>query len=231
MRIALDRKGHCGSFWPAVLLALLLVGLLGSCAREEEQPKPVEPEPIEAPTVSEEEARYAQEQRDARVVEAVCTRMLSSLEQTDRKSLEPYLTPLEEELDTLKDYDVDVYDIVTHCFDRYSWHIDEVRVSGNAAQVVATIQNVDIASIMEQATQAIDDDPSELHDLYEEEGFEALMHELFEEAYERLDESDELVSTQITLGLSKSADGIWELGDKSIHEFAHAAMGGGAEED
>ena len=118
----------------------------------------------------------------------------------------------------------ELYAFMSHCFAHLSYEVGAVRLEGDRATVEVTVTTVDYPAIAEQVrqevAQSIDEDVDSLLAGDEESPlrrYDALL-------YQRLDEADATVTTQVALHLSK-VGGTWQLEDQSYGDLLAALLG------
>lgn len=129
----------------------------------------------------------------------------------------------------LSAYQVDVDELHRRCFARYSFSIKDVKVSddGGSATANVSITNVSLAAAAKNAASDYDSfaQTDEAQKAYASNGHTALLGKLFEFLYAHL-ESDELVTTDVELSLTKADDGSWTFDSNGNKAFYSALYGG-----
>ncbi len=125
--------------------------------------------------------------------------------------------------------DVNMDDFHKHAFSRYSYEIGEVTMAEDkkSAQVALTITNVSLLNAANNAaadfaTYAESDD---YQTAFAEGGRTPLFAKLVEYLYQHLD-SDELVTTSVTVTVTKDDSGNWSFDPSSDAAFYNALYGG-----
>ena len=129
----------------------------------------------------------------------------------------------------LSAYGVDMNELHKHCFARYSYSVGEPSVSddGKSATVPVTITNVSLAAAASNAAADYSDysQTEDAQSAYADNGRVALLGKLFDFLYQHLD-SDDVVSTDVVLSLSKADDGSWKVDTDGNDAFFNALYGG-----
>lgn len=129
----------------------------------------------------------------------------------------------------LSAYDVDIDELHRHCFARYSYEVLDSSVSedGKTASVKVSITNVSLAVAAANAATdyAAFAQTEEAQQAYAADGHAALLKKLFELLYAHLD-SDDLVTSEVTVSLSKGDDGAWGLAAEGNDALYKALYGG-----
>ena len=129
----------------------------------------------------------------------------------------------------LEAYGLDVDKLHELCFARYGFEIGEVIVAddGNSASVSVSITNVSLASAAANAASDYEayQSSDEAQSAYAENGHKALLQHLFDLLYGHL-QSDDTVTTEVTLSLTKNEDGDWTFDKSNNAAFYNALYGG-----
>ena len=132
-------------------------------------------------------------------------------------------------ISVLEAYGIDVSKLHELCFARFSYEIGDVKVAddGNSATANVKITNVSLAAA---ATNAAADysayaDSEEAQTAYAQNGHKALLQHLFDLLFAHL-QSDDLVTTEVTLILTKYDDGSWTSDTSGNTAFYNALYGG-----
>lgn len=125
--------------------------------------------------------------------------------------------------------DVNMDDFHTHAFSRYSYEVGEVTMADDkkSAQVEVTITNV---SLLGAANNAAADfatyaESDEYQTAFAEGGRTPLFAKLVEYLYQHLD-SDELVTSTVTVTVTKDDSGNWSYDPSNDAAFYSALYGG-----
>ena len=123
---------------------------------------------------------------------------------------------------------VDPIEMLQHLFGKFDYTIDSVKVDGDTATAQLTLTNIDLEKAITSFTNDMGNDAeftSQLISAYQSGG-EAAMYELvFDKMYEYIDNSDELVTSEAELKLTK-ANGQWQIDENSEVEMISAMYGG-----
>ncbi|WP_322153195.1 hypothetical protein [Paratractidigestivibacter sp.] len=126
-------------------------------------------------------------------------------------------------------YGVDMNKLHELCFARFSYELGDASVSddGMSATVPAKITNVSLASAAKNASSdyASYANSDEAASAYAENGHKALLAHLFDLLYTHL-QSDDTVTTEVTLTLSKNDNGDWTFDKTGNVAFYNALYGG-----
>ncbi|MDO4848234.1 MAG: hypothetical protein Q4B45_00475 [Coriobacteriia bacterium] len=168
-----------------------------------------------------------------KVTEALRPTLESYVEQDDDDKKEEAPDPDYGDSETasvLEAYGLDADKLHELCFARYSFEIGDVSVAddGTSASVAVSITNVSLASA---ATNAASDyeayqSSDEAQSAYAENGHKALLQHLFDLLCAHL-QSDDTVTTEVTLSLTKNEGGEWTF-DKSDNAAFYNALYGGS---
>ena len=168
-----------------------------------------------------------------KVEDAVRPTLESYVQQSDEDKDEDAPTPDYGDSETasvLEAYGLDVDRLHELCFARYGFEVGEAKVSddGAMATVDVSITNVSLAGAAKNAANdyAEYQNSDEALSAYAENGHKALLQHLFELLFMHL-QSDETVTTVVTLSLTKNEDGEWAF-DKSDNDAFYNALYGGS---
>lgn len=129
----------------------------------------------------------------------------------------------------LEAYGIDVDKLHELCFARYGYEAGNVAVSddGNSATVHVTITNVSLAAAANNAASDYESyaGSDEAQAAYSKNGHKALLQHLFELLFNHL-QSDDVVSTEVDLTLSKNENGDWTFDSSGNVDFYNALYGG-----
>lgn len=132
-------------------------------------------------------------------------------------------------ISVLEAYGVDVAKLHELCFARYSYEVGDVSLSDDnkTATVAVKIANVSLAGAAANAASdyATYADSDEAQSAYAENGHKALLSHLFDLLFAHL-QSDGLVTTEVTLTLTKNDDGSWTSDTSGNTAFYNALYGG-----
>ena len=119
-----------------------------------------------------------------------------------------------------------MYEFFEHGLARFDYEVGEVRVSGDTAEVDLSLTNVDLDAV---ASAVADDMRSDLDSYVSlmagENAQQEFMKVYFQKVYEALDASEETVTTEATLKLTKR-NGEWEVDEDSMGEVISGVWGG-----
>ena len=174
-----------------------------------------------------------------------CKSDAEKVEDAVRPTLESYVQQSDEDKDedapapdygdsetasVLEAYGLDVDRLHELCFARYGFEVGEAKVSddGAMATVDVSITNVSLAGAAKNAANdyAEYQNSDEALSAYAENGHKALLQHLFELLFTHL-QSDETVTTVVTLSLTKNEDGEWAF-DRSENDAFYNALYGGS---
>jgi len=174
-----------------------------------------------------------------------CKSDAEKVEDAVRPTLESYVQQSDEDKDedapapdygdsetasVLEAYGLDVDRLHELCFARYGFEVGEAKVSddGAMATVDVSITNVSLAGAAKNAANdyAEYQNSDEALSAYADNGHKALLQHLFELLFTHL-QSDETVTTVVTLSLTKNEDGEWAF-DKSNNDAFYNALYGGS---
>lgn len=134
-----------------------------------------------------------------------------------------------EQLAMLEESGADLAKMLQHMFSRLECEIGKVRIEGNTASVDVTTTNVNLGAVM----QSIGDDALNDPDLQRQMSTLALQGDtkgvyklLYDHLYQKIDESDDMVTSTTTVTLRKNANGVWEADEKSLAQLGMSMLGG-----
>lgn len=163
---------------------------------------------------------------DEELIRASVSEVMDVFKNPTKENLQKFVNEDEMDLSTLEEYDIDIYEFLGHSFKHFDYKINEVTVDGDTASADLTLTNADLGSVVEDATAEITEHIDEYADVINgDNGRNEFMKIFFNKIYEKLDASEETVSTDATLRLNK-VDGEWEVDDSSIDTVVSAMYGG-----
>ncbi|MDI9591365.1 MAG: hypothetical protein QM302_10070 [Acidobacteriota bacterium] len=163
---------------------------------------------------------------DEQLIRASVTKTLDLFKDPTKEKLGDFVESSSVDVDQLQGYGIDVYEFFEHGLARFDYEVGEVRVSGDTAEVDLSLTNVDLDAV---ASAVADDMRSDLDSYVSlmagENAQQEFMKVYFQKVYEALDASEETVTTEATLKLTKR-NGEWEVDEDSMGEVISGVWGG-----
>ena len=154
------------------------------------------------------------------------TEVMEVFKNPTEENLKQFVENSDIDTSELDAYDIDLYEFLGHCFKHFSYEVGEVKVDGDHATVDVTVTNANVSKAMENATNTVMGNVDQYADmLAAEDGQKQFMKVFFDEIYAELDGSDELVTSDEKLTLTKT-DGEWEVDKSSLDSVVSAMYGG-----
>ena len=133
-------------------------------------------------------------------------------------------------MEALQKYGVSPEDWHRHCFGHFSFEIGDVTVDSDAgtATVYANLTNASLSAAVDAAGKDFAEfaETQEAEDAYASGGRAALFEHLVQLVYSRLDSSEDLVTTSVTISCTKDDEGNWMANVGGSKEFFQALYGG-----
>ena len=124
----------------------------------------------------------------------------------------------------LEEFGIDGDEFLVHSFKHFDYKIKEVTVDGEEAKVTVTVTNADLQAALTDAASTFNQ--GDIADLVGTEDFEQQVMQRFIQAYyEKVDASDNLVTNDVELTLTK-ADDAWQIDESSISNLSNTLFGG-----
>lgn len=163
---------------------------------------------------------------DEELIRASVSEVMDLFKNPTKENLQGLINEDEVDLSTLEEYDIDIYEFLGHSFKHFDYTINDVTVDGDTASANLTLTNTDLGAVVEETTTEITENIDDYADVLNgENGRKEFMKIFFNKIYEKLDASEETVSTDATLQLNK-VDGEWEVDDSSMDAVVSAMYGG-----
>ena len=163
---------------------------------------------------------------DEELIRASVSEVMDLFKNPTKENLQGLINEDEVDLSTLEEYDIDIYEFLGHSFKNFDYTINDVTVDGDTANANLTLTNTDLGAVVEETTTEITENIDDYADILNgENGRKEFMKLFFNKIYEKLDASEETVSTDATLKLNK-VDGEWEVDDSSMDAVVSAMYGG-----
>ncbi len=163
---------------------------------------------------------------DEELIRASVSEVMDVFKNPTKENLQKFVNEDEMDLSTLEEYDIDIYEFLGHSFKHFDYKVNKVTVDGDTASADLTLTNADLGSVVEDATAEMTEHIDEYADVINgDNGRNEFMKIFFNKIYEKLDASEETVSTDATLRLNK-VDGEWEVDDSSMDAVVSAMYGG-----
>lgn len=168
---------------------------------------------------------------DEQAIRSSVETMLNAFKNPTEENLRPYMSEVDKNSTTqtqLEQTGIDIYEFLAHALKHFDYKIDDVKVEGNAATVKLDITNANIKTALTAARAELSAmGQEESMQLYQNGGTNALVKKLMESLYKNLDESTDLVTTNVEMKLSKE-NGNWQVDEDSLNDFVGAVYGTGA---
>ena len=163
---------------------------------------------------------------DEELIRASVSEVMDLFKNPTKENLQGFINEDEIDLSTLEEYDIDIYEFLGHSFKHFDYTINDVTVDGDTASANLTLTNTDLGAVVKETTTEITENIDDYADVLNgENGRKEFMKLFFNKIYEKLDASEETVSTDATLKLNK-VDGEWEVDDSSMDAVVSAMYGG-----
>jgi hypothetical protein len=163
---------------------------------------------------------------DEELIRASVSEVMDLFKNPTKENLQGFINEDEIDLSTLEEYDIDIYEFLGHSFKHFDYTINDVTVDGDTASANLTLTNTDLGAVVEETTTEITENIDDYADILNgENGRKEFMKLFFDKIYEKLDASEETVSTDATLQLNK-VDGEWEVDESSMDAVVSAMYGG-----
>lgn len=163
---------------------------------------------------------------DEELIRASVSEVMDLFKNPTKENLQGFINEDEIDLSTLEEYDIDIYEFLGHSFKHFDYTINDVTVDGDKASANLMLTNTDLGAVVEETTTEITENIDDYADVLNgENGRKEFMKIFFNKIYEKLDASEETVSTDATLQLNK-VDGEWEVDDSSMDAVVSAMYGG-----
>lgn len=165
---------------------------------------------------------------DEKLIKDEISKVLDNFKNPTKESLSEYVEGNEAALASLEAYGVDYVELFQHLFKHFDYTIDDVKVNGDTAVAKLTVENVNLQNAINEASIAMQNDPeflSEAQAAYMSGGEQAMYKLVFQEMYDAIDSSTDIVKSQTELTCTKK-NGQWEPDEESMTEFVSKVYGG-----
>ena len=162
---------------------------------------------------------------DEEQIRSAVSQVMDAFKNPTKENLKQFVDASDVNLDELEQYGVDIYEFLGHCFSHFDYKINEVKVEKDGATASLSLTNADLGKAMQAAQEEymanLDYTAIQNSDNPQLE----VAKGLFAKIYEKLDASEDLVTTDATLKLTK-VNGEWKLDEQSVNEVVSAMYGG-----
>ena len=163
---------------------------------------------------------------DEELIRTAVTQSMDLLKNPTEETLSAYIDESEIDMSSLEQYGVDPYEFLGHCFAKFDYTVDDVRIDGKDATASLTYTNVDLGAAAEAAAAEITSNLDDYADLLASENAEQeLMKAFMQKFYEKLDSAEETVDSQAELSFTKDGDE-WTVDEESITAMVESMYGG-----
>ena len=165
---------------------------------------------------------------DEEEIKTSISTLMEDFKNPTEENLSKYMDDeLDSSVEELQSYGIDIYEFLGHCFKHLDYTIDSVEVDGDTATAHLTVSNADISAAMTSATSEVQEwaTTDEAADVVANQDQQAVIAKLMEFFYNDVDNSTDIVTTEVDLQLEKT-DGEWQPTDDSLNEFVSAMYGG-----
>lgn len=163
---------------------------------------------------------------DEELIRTSVTEVMEVFKNPTPENLQEYIDDTDVDTSELEQYGIDLNEFLVHCFKHFDYTINDVKIDGDTATVDVTVTNADVQKAMEEATNAVMGNLNNYSDLLTaEDGEQQFMKIFFDEVYQQLDASEELVTNDTTLKLNKT-DGEWDVDKEALDDVVSAMYGG-----
>ena len=133
----------------------------------------------------------------------------------------------QESLASFEAYGVDVYDLLSHLLAKFDYSIEDILVDGSTATARVRITNVDVAKAVNDAMAAVESDElrDQLGQSYGAGDDAGLVGQTLDVLYERIDATEETITSEVSLSLSRNDQYEWTLAPESLQAVVNAAFG------
>ena len=167
-------------------------------------------------------------QSEEDLIRAEVSKFLDVFKNPSAEKLQEYLGDEELDLSEIEEYGIDINEFLTHSFSHFDYTINSVTIDGDDATVALSLTNANMQTALDAASKSLSENQEDYADiLTQEDGMQQLMKMFFNEYYKQMDASEDLVTTDVDLKLTKGDDG-WEINKDGI-EAVYSAMYGGVE--
>ena len=153
---------------------------------------------------------------DEELIRATITKSMDLLKNPTEETLSPYLEDSQFDMSSLEKYGIDPYEFLSHCFAKFDYSVDEVRIDGKEATASLTLNNVDLVTAAQTAAVGITSNLDEYNELLASENAEQEIMKVFMQSfYELVDSTEESVDSSAELTFTKDGDE-WVVDKESI---------------
>lgn len=164
---------------------------------------------------------------DEELIEASIDELISVFKNPTEETFAQFIG--DEDMSTFEQYDLDPYEYFRNMFKRLDYTVDDVQVNGDTAEVALTVSNVNLNAVITETSDEFNENIAEYIDGVdmsdEDAAMKVLMNKLFSLVYEQIDTSDDIVTSEFTISLTKGAEG-WSVDESSVERFVSALYGG-----
>lgn len=156
------------------------------------------------------------------------TKMFDALKSGDEDILSAFVDENNENMNQLKEYDIDIYEMMRHLFTHFDYEIGDIAVNEDSATVDLTVTNANLQSITSEMTANIQNDTEfveQARQYITNDDMKGYMQLFFSKLYQAIDESDDLVTSDMQIKFTNT-NGEWDIDQSSMDEFVSKVFGG-----
>lgn len=157
---------------------------------------------------------------DEQVIRDGISKELDVFKNPTKESLAPYMDSIDANTQAQLDaYGVDIVEFLQHALGKFDYEIGDIKVNGNTATAAIKVTNVDVSGIMNETISNMQNDPelvAKVQDVVAKGGTQAdAMKVVFAYLYDALDASNDLVTTDTEITLTKTGN-TWNVDEDSM---------------
>lgn len=162
---------------------------------------------------------------DEDLIRSTVTELMDTFKNPTKENLKQFVDGTEIDLSELDQYGVDIYEFLQHSFAKFDYKINDIKVEDDTAIVALSLTNVDLKKAVTAALEEYMVEADEEAVVNAEDPAKEAARQLFTKVYQKLDESEDLVTTEATLELNKQ-NGEWEIDKESMNAVISGMYGG-----
>lgn len=163
---------------------------------------------------------------DEELVSNTISEVMDTFKNPTREKLQKVIDENDSEFSELREYGLDVYDFMINCLAKFDYSLGDVTVTGDTAVAQVSVSNVDLTEVINTVSEEMTADAASYSDLLTaEDGLTQFMQLYFQKIYDKIGETEDVITTDVTLNLTKS-NNEWEVDDESINSLVSGMFGG-----
>jgi hypothetical protein len=168
-------------------------------------------------------------QESEEAIRAALDKELTRMQTIDSAAIEDIAAGLDDTaLQSLDTYQSTATELTEHIFRHFTYEIGDITVDDGTAKVDVSLTNVDVTAVLDEAHDVLvsGEGSQRLKAAYDTGDENTIMRTAMEVIYEMLDNSEDLKTVEVTVGLERDIQNRWSVVTADLEKLQLAALGG-----